>query len=347
MSAHKASSGRGTYLIDLRFKQIGRIRVASGTDDVDVFNAIVSALKVLYRNGELTTLVMVREKKIAPLEIYAAFKRSELDRLPKVEDFRSLKKASDDWLAHFDAAPQTIRDYRNNIAQLLKLNPKATLAGLPELLEEYRRKCLKQGKRVAFARCRSALMAFVRDTIGRSSRLYGEVSDVRPLKRAVKPPKPRLSVDFVRDVREALGDNGTMWWSMCMTGMIPKEYFIDGFRVEKGAVRIFGEKRTGRQRRVPLVYKPVQPRITPAGFKTALQRVELKVTPKQARDFYAQLLEEAKIPRTRRRMYLGHGGKDITDVYEEYEIASRLREDAERIKEVLGKEARAGMQIVR
>jgi len=46
-------------------------------------------------------------------------------------------------------------------------------------------------------------------------------------------------------------------------------------------------------------------------------------------------LEAASIPRTRRRIYLGHGAGDVTDLYEAHEVAAFLVEDAERLQRYL------------
>ena len=40
----------------------------------------------------------------------------------------------------------------------------------------------------------------------------------------------------------------------------------------------------------------------------------------------------AQIPRTRRRLYLGHGSADVTDRYEKHELSEYLVRDSERIR---------------
>jgi hypothetical protein len=46
-------------------------------------------------------------------------------------------------------------------------------------------------------------------------------------------------------------------------------------------------------------------------------------------------MEEAGVPRTRRRLYLGHGAKDVTDLYEVHDVTAFLAEDAARLGEYL------------
>ena len=48
-------------------------------------------------------------------------------------------------------------------------------------------------------------------------------------------------------------------------------------------------------------------------------------------------MEEAGIPRARRRLYMGHGARDVTDLYEVHRVTSFLREDTARLADCLGK----------
>ena len=158
---------------------------------------------------------------------------------------------------------------------------------------------------------------------------------------------------------------GRIWWSMCLTGMGPKELW-GPWTVEADRVHSEGTKAEGRRRDVPLVDYPVRPELTRDGFTSALRRYsehrvredlreqlqrkptadELaearrtlkawKVTPYQARKTFARWMEDAGIPRARREVYRGHGKRDIGDVYERYEVADYLRGDAEKMRAQLG-----------
>lgn len=54
------------------------------------------------------------------------------------------------------------------------------------------------------------------------------------------------------------------------------------------------------------------------------------------RDAYAQWMEAAGIPRTRRKMYPGHGATDVQDFYERHELDAYLAADAERMRGHIG-----------
>ena len=52
--------------------------------------------------------------------------------------------------------------------------------------------------------------------------------------------------------------------------------------------------------------------------------------------YLANLLEAAGTPRTRRRLYRGHGAQDVGDLYEAHEVAAFLAEDAARLNKHIG-----------
>jgi hypothetical protein len=147
--------------------------------------------------------------------------------------------------------------------------------------------------------------------------------------------KPDITVEKAREVAMALGKNGAMWWAMCITGMNPKEYW-GPWRVESDRIRIFGTKRAGRRRSIPLLWVPVKPHITREGFKTALQKTKLRYTPKNGRDAFAQWMEEVGLPESRRKAYMGHGKRTMTDIYTRKDVSGRLEEDAETLRDYIG-----------
>ena len=83
-----------------------------------------------------------------------------------------------------------------------------------------------------------------------------------------------------------------------------------------------------------------RPELQRTGFCTALRRYAekagLKLNPHQARKSHGRWMEDAHIPRARRVAYLGHSAADVQDRYERYEIDAYLREDAERMRALIG-----------
>jgi integrase len=223
-------------------------------------------------------------------------------------------------------------------------NKKAQISDLPRLVRKYRERCA--GHAPSFRLARAAALSFLRHSFGegRHHDLWVQVSAI-PLIRPKKPKKekPEYSADFCRAVAVRLGQNGATWWAMCITGMNPKEYWGE-WSVRSDRIRIHGTKRAGRDRIVPLLWRPVKPSISYEGFKTALQRIrpalreeyEIDVTPKSGRDAFAQWMVAAGIPAPRRDMYLGHGARKVQDVYERHEVTGYLKRDAERMRDVIG-----------
>jgi integrase len=332
-----------TLRIDKTFVGI-RIRVRSGTTDPKIRDEIVTTLRWLEAQGDVDRLRMVQCGEISPLDLRAAFRAGNLRRLPKPGELRILPLAVKRWLKASDLAPQTKRDYENALTYVAGRSKKAQIGDLPRLVKKYREQCT--GHAPSFRLARAAALSFLRHTFGegRHHELWVQVSAV-PLIRGHKPSeKPELSPEFCRTVAERLGTNGAMWWAMCITGMNPKEYW-GRWKVRGDRLRIYGTKRAGRDRVIPLLWRPVRPPITCEGFKTALQKVrpsliedfDTDVTPKSGRDAFSQWMVSAGIPKPRRQMYLGHGAQDVQDIYERHELDSYLEQDAERMRGAIGK----------
>ncbi len=67
------------------------------------------------------------------------------------------------------------------------------------------------------------------------------------------------------------------------------------------------------------------------------------MAPKLARKTFDRWMHDAGIPRVRRKRYLGHGKRDVTDDYEWYEVVAYLREDAGKMRALLPQQ---GMRVV-
>lgn len=84
--------------------------------------------------------------------------------------------------------------------------------------------------------------------------------------------------------------------------------------VAANRVHIEGTKRAGRVRDVPLVTAPAVPRLHRRTFEHGVRERSRDLTPYDLRRSYANWLEAAGIPRTRRRLYFGHGAGDVADL---------------------------------
>jgi len=129
---------------------------------------------------------------------------------------------------------------------------------------------------------------------------------------------------------------------MSLTGMRPNEMWGE-WEIDHYAVRIHGTKTKGADRVVPLVSVLLfHPQVSYVVFRKALRTAsDGQMTPYDLRRTYANWLEAAGIPRTRRRLYLGHGASDVTDLYEAHEVRAFLAADAEKLRAFLGESGEA------
>ena len=58
-------------------------------------------------------------------------------------------------------------------------------------------------------------------------------------------------------------------------------------------------------------------------------------------------LEAAGIPRTRRKLYLGHGQTDVTDLYEWHEVKAFVAEDRAKLQAYIGQEQRNAVRVMK
>jgi integrase len=131
-------------------------------------------------------------------------------------------------------------------------------------------------------------------------------------------------------------------WGMALTGMGPKEFF-DGWKIAGAGVHVPGTKRRARNRTVPLAlgerYSGAKgdnrqaPEWRARLFADALKAASNgAVQPYDLRRTYATWMEAAQIPRSRRKQYMGHSLGDVTDIYEQYEVAEHLAADAAKLE---------------
>ena len=345
-----------------------RIKKQSGVTTKAERDDLVAMLRTLPKQGHLEIVRGIQAGRWSLLEVYAHYVAGTLAQLYGPQDDQQLDPVVDGWLDRALCADGT-RDNRRDAFKALRALERRTLflRDLPELLKTYRARCEEVKHPRTFNIARTAVQAFLRDTLGKRKPLTLAVADVPKLAER-KQGRAGLVLPEAVAIRDQLPHDAALaWWSMVLTGMGPKEFFVDGFDVLADRVLIHGAKTEGRERAVPLIDTPVRPALTKDGYTSALRRLsgrrlresltaqldrkptpqELtaaaqakgaqpwKVTPYQARKTFARWMEEARIPRTRRNRYRGHGTQDIGDNYERYEVDGYLRDDAKAMREYL------------
>jgi len=332
---------RGSLRLDI-WTPIGRIARASGTSHLPTLNKMTAMLKEFATQEPLRLDILrsIREGTLSPLIVYEAHVTRRLDKLPTAETMTPLAGALDAWLPLAQCGEKHRAAHKTAITFLKEsTRTTATLGDLPAAVRTIRLQLAKEGHAAQFNRVRSSVQAFVRDTLGRSSEIYLKVSDVKALQETKSRKNNPQSVAFIVELTRKIESRhvGALW-GMALTGMGPKEFF-DGWKIVGTGVHVPGTKRKGRDRLVPLVMSERFAGATGDRALTTEHRARkfaeaLKVAsggtvqPYDLRRTYATWMEAAQIPRTRRRQYMGHSTKDVTDLYESHEVERYLTEDA-------------------
>jgi hypothetical protein len=239
-----------------------------------------------------------------------------------------------DWIAQYDCSERYRKDLRQAFRSLLQpCGSDITMGSLPKALAKYRE--ITRQKPRMFNKIRAAAQAYVRDTKGRHSNLWRAMSAVGSFQ---VPPQETHSVTPSELAERTITLDTPlrlMIWTMALTGMGPGEYW-GPWELLDDRVRILGTHRAGRNRSVPKVTGNLVPPLV--GYRLlgdALKRaggIRLYVLRRST----SRWMEEAGIARTRRKLYMGHGTRDVTDLYEGHEVSQYLPEDAARLQQYCG-----------
>jgi hypothetical protein len=345
VTPHK-SGNRGTFILD-RKTRIGRIAVASGTTHLPTFRRLNEMLTALSETGRSDLLREIREGRLKPLQVYEAFRTSELHKLPLGAELKPLKETLEAWLETVECSTAQRAAHKTMINKLTE-HAAGTVGDLPGRLVLVGLDCRKKKTPAQFNRVRASVLSFIRDTLKRSHRLYGEIRDI-PLMKEKKAPhrQPQTWAQLVAHANKMQNANPryrNAMWAMALTGMGPKEYFIDGWELLADRVVVLGVKRAQRSRAVPRVRSRYYTGLTVGRIVGKEREMRLfgevlheqcGIHPYDLRRTYANWLEAAGVPRTRRKLYMGHAGGDVTSLYEQHEVEQFLTDDARKLEAYL------------
>ena len=331
-------------IIDRAFPGIGRVRKASGTSDAGTHKAILAMFTMLVKKGRLDLVRAWADGLIHAMDLYDRYRTEKLDLLPSAETMRPLWKVADEWLRKVPAKQvHRSRSVRHSWAALKRLPQpaSASIAHLPALLAAYRGQCEAKGTAQMFDNTRNNVRAFLRDTVGTTHPLYQAVTQVKPLpaRRKAHHPFSRTSLPvFLAAMRDAHGSAiEQMARTLAFTGMRPEEYWHDWTVEPDGTLRVRTAKQRGRTtyRRVFLATEPIRPVVARRTFEDKMRAVTRHHVCYDLRRTFMHLMEQARIPRSRRMYYLGHAAGDVSGLYEEHEVDEYLLADRRRFARYL------------
>ena len=328
------SHGKGTLVLKGTFAGV-HIERASGTNDAKRLRDLQAMCRTLADSGRLDVLAeLAKPRGLRPLEVWAHYRSGDWSRIPTVAHIQPFKETYDAWVKGI-AGERHKSDlvYAGKIL-VAAARSAATLADLPAAVAHARHQYAEAGR--MFNKLRDAASAFLRATLTRQHPLYLAIRAIEPLVVTRKYGRHPQDPAAARMIVEALGgEAGRIWWMLCGTGMGPKEFWSDGWEEVDGQLHVKGQKRSGRDRLVPLIVELERPRLTRWGFTTALRRSGLGVTPYDARRSFAFWMELARIWDTHQQAYLGHGHRTITDLYRGHDVLPFLEEDAGKLLDVV------------
>jgi hypothetical protein len=333
----------GTFIIDRRLGKLGRLKLASGTDDAHEFQALNAMLTTFKKQRRWDLLELLTRRVVTPLELMDARDQGKLDLLPRAEYLLPLATIVKRWLAGADLAQRTKDDYEAR----LTFPAGAQVVALPELLRDAKAQAVQTGKMQTFDNRLMAVRSLLRDTPSLAQLLGQLPAPFNPEHRPGNPQEP----DAIRALALRLPYPDELW-AICLTGMRQGEYW-GSWQVSGDRIQVAGEKgRRGRPklRVVPLVYRPTRPRITYSTFYKALVRDSGKtLNVHDLRKTAMTWWEDAGVPNWRIKLYAGHA-KDRGDLSRTYlrprDLTRHLVEDAERIRSWLGDPPQIGLKVV-
>jgi integrase len=336
------SNGRGTLLLERKFGTV-QIRRASGTKSPDELAAIVELLDALTSTGRLDIVRRVQQGGIRAVELLRRQRAGLGIDLPNLDPVAldRLDVVGPRWLASRKGASEGhARNCRLHLKVVTKRWPTLTLDGLPGVLVTLRQEYEGKNHAVTFNQIRTSLLDLARWVGGgKRTALWTELQSVPKLRasisvqRAHNPLDVHTAVQLSNLLNQVAPGAGDAFMTLCTTGLRPSEYWGKRWQVlsDYSRISIRGTKSKAAVRSIPLVMLgsgPVAPTISYGRYSKMFRetiREYLRVKPEEplpwtlydCRRTFAVWMEEAGIPRTRRRLYLGHAKADVTDTYEE------------------------------
>lgn len=346
----------------------GRVAISSGTPDPKVKKRIedaISGAEALARDGSsqaLEALAELRDLDVAPLVFMERWEHGTLLRKAGRRLHVPLIAALESWAEKHECAESTRADIRTAIRHIMKakgVRKDTPASELPSIVRGLRDPM--RATPVAFHRLRAYMLSYANIEHGARSEIYLGVEEVRRY-RKVEGKRPRklmrrpLTVAELDAVCAAFTDHvykrgnsktpgvisakdlSDMAWTLAMTGMRPQEYWRrDGAtwlpRIDH--VWVDGTK-TAAAKRPTFPFLTAEPACGEQFFRSRFAAATEKVL-REALDAYSlrrtfsAFCEEASVVPSRRESYMGHGPKNVDELYLKTNVTPFARRDFEKV----------------
>jgi integrase len=299
--------------------------------------AMARMLTRLAEDHRWDLLAMLAEGEYRVPDVFAYHEAGRLHEIRTSKELVRVDAAVAAFAAEADS-DHTAAGRRHFGRAIARLNADAKLRDLPALLGRLKARMTHTPR--GFNYLLMTGRALARATCGEDSATYQELRAIKRFRYRAKPVHPFTRAEL-REIMDWMGPvRGRMLWTLCLTGMRPGEYFrADGWEVDGHIIRIHGTKTKGSERIVPVIEEPVKPECSYNAFRQHLAKYPGgRVRVYRSRHTYAHWLERSRVPRTMRRLLMGHSSRDISDDYEWAEISRFMRAIAARFRKFLGKD---------
>jgi hypothetical protein len=338
-------TGSGHWTLDVEVHG-RRIKKTTSTGDKALARKYEQMVRTLPDMGRLDIIDAIKHGRISLLEVWQYYRMQQLDRAPTTAAMLKLDPTLIDWANGYQCSAAHRRNIALTFRHLLKVRPHATAEHLPELLRLFRHRCVDRP--IFFNRTRSHVQAYLADTVGRSDGLWRAVQEIKPYPVRRKRRPGRTPAEITALAAKLRPADAEVLWGLVLTGMRPGEFWGRWVSMPD-RIRVHGTKTHGSDREIPKVGVVVPPRVSRVSFRKRLAKVDPTFQPYDGRRAFAQFMELAGVPRTRRRLYLGHATGDVTSLYEDHAIMDyMLAEDTQRLEAFFGptSEPTNGLRLV-
>jgi hypothetical protein len=352
----------GTLVLDMRLKKLKEFRgmslrlkkatgiPASARNAVEIVKQMKLMIRELERKRDVMKLRAIQNGDLKLLSALVLWQEGRLDLAEAHGDKKILKH----WRDYINTEIRREVTRRNRLVIVAALenhgfiSGKNVLSELPSLLRKIHVHYKTQKQFVMFNTVRIELLLFLKKGLGLEddSTLVLEIKKIPRLdvleKRKHHPfLSPRDCRAFCSDVQSRKSVHAEQYVEtilfLCLHGLRPTE--LEKIEIDPSTkhLKVTGTKNKNADRIVPLVVRPDELPARPPKIDTLNKLFERMGSPVRVRDFrrtYSRWTKESGISYLHYKVYLGHGNRSVTELYQEADPDQRaLDEDADKLRE--------------